>query len=94
METFIANNPKNSSKYEEDGYMLRHDVAGTDPAKGYSGQLVILEQMSKVLTAVVKQPRTNFKEGFKSFAATQAFKESSYTGKTVWVRITGKNFLD
>jgi predicted dehydrogenase len=95
METFICNDPKNSSKYEEDGYMLRHDVAGTDPAKGYSGQLVILEQMSKGIdSGGKKQPETNFKEGFKSFAATQAFKESSYTGKTVWVPDYWKNFLD
>jgi len=41
-----------------------------------------------------KQPGTNFCEGFKTFVATQAFKESSYTGKAVWVPDLYRHLLD
>jgi predicted dehydrogenase len=93
VETMICNDPNDSRKYEEDGYMPRSDVEGLDGTK--TGQLVILEQMSRGIdSGGQKQPGTNFCEGFKSFAATQAFKESSYTGKAVWVPDYWKHFLD
>ncbi|MBD3351791.1 MAG: hypothetical protein GF364_09930 [Candidatus Lokiarchaeota archaeon] len=93
VETFLCTDPIDSRKVEEDGYLPRHDVEGLD--SGMNGQLVILEQMSKGIdSGGEKQPQTNFCEGFKSFAATQAFKESSYTGKAVWVPDYWKHFLD
>ena len=93
VETFLCNDPKDSRKCEEDGYLPRHDIEGCDSSK--NGQLVILEQMSRGIDSGGKiQPDTNYCEGFKSFAATQAFKESSYTGKAVWVPDYWKNFLD
>ena len=92
VETLICADPKDSRKGEEDGYMPRHDVAGFN---NINGQAVILEQMKIGIDSCgKKQPETNFCEGFKSFAATQAFKESSYTGKAVWVSDYWKHFLD
>ncbi len=93
VETMICTDPNDSRKVEEDGYMPRGDVAGNK--NNWNGQMIILEQMSKGIdSGGQKQPETNFKEGFKSFAATIAFKESSYTGKTVWVPDYWKHFLD
>ncbi len=93
VETFIANNPNDSRKVEEDGDLPRHDVEGNGST--IVGQLVILSMMSEGIdSGGEKQPGTNFCEGFKSFAATQAFKESSYTGKAVWVPDYWKHFLD
>lgn len=95
VETFICNDALDSRKVEEDGYMPRQDVEKLDPKGRITGQLVILEQMSRGIdSGGQKQPGTNFCEGFKSFAATQAFKESSYTGKAVWVPDYWKHFLD
>ena len=93
VETFISTDPIDSRKVEEDGYLPRHDVEGMDSSK--TGQLVILEQMSKGIDSGGEvQPLTNFCEGFKSFAATQAFKESSYTGQAINPQKYWKHFLD
>jgi hypothetical protein len=93
VETQICNDPLDSRKFEEDGYMPKPDVENL--GKNYDGQMVILEYMSRGIDSAGKnQPPTNFCEGFKSFAATQAFKESSYTGKAVWVPDYWKHFLD
>lgn len=94
VETFLCTDPHDSRVVvEEDGYLPRHDVEGLDSA--YTGQLVILEQMSQGIdSGGEKQPGTNFCEGFKSFAATQAVKQSSYTGQAVWVPDLWKHLLD
>ncbi|MFX0103432.1 MAG: Gfo/Idh/MocA family protein [Candidatus Hodarchaeota archaeon] len=92
VETMICNDPYDSRKYEEDGYLPRNDIEGLE---NMAGQQVILEQMSRGIdSGGEKQPGTNFCEAFKSFAATQAFKESSYTGKAVWVPDYWKHFLN
>ncbi len=92
VETFISTDPNDSRIVEEDGYMPRHDVEGFDQKVG---QQVILEQMSRGIDSGGEiQPGTNFCEGFKSFSATQAFKESSYTGNAVWVPKYWDHFLE
>jgi predicted dehydrogenase len=84
VETFMANDPNDSRKVEEDGYMPRHDVEGL--GENMTGQLVILEHMSKGIdSGGEKQPGTNFCEAFKSFTASIAFKDSSRTGESVWL---------
>ncbi len=53
---------------------------------GYIDQACILEQMHRGIESKGKeQPLLNFEEGFKSFAVSMACRESSRTGKTVWV---------
>jgi predicted dehydrogenase len=75
---------KEGTKWEEDGYMPVHDIG--DLGTKFDGQSIILEQMKRSIESNGKnQPDTNFKEGFKSFAVTQAALESSRTGETVWV---------
>ena len=72
------------TKWEEDGYL----PGDAGPVRGtpYTGQLVILDQMSKAIESNgKKQPDTNFLEGFKSFAVTMAAIESSRSGKSVWL---------
>lgn len=74
----------NRTKFEEDGYL----PIDAGPIRGttYSGQLVILEQMSKAIDSKGKiQPDTNFVEAFKSFAVSMAAIQSSHTGQAVWV---------
>lgn len=91
VETLMCTDPMDSRKVEEDGFMPRQDVEGGK----YQGQLVILEQMSRGIDSGGKlQPGTNFCEGFKTFAATQALKESSHTGQAVWVPNLWKHLLD
>ena len=93
VETFICNDPNDSRKVEEDGYMPRNDVEGY--GADIVGQAVILSQMSDAInTGGEKQPGTNFCEAFKSYAASMAFKESSNTGKAVWCPDYYKNLLD
>ena len=92
VETLMCTDEMDSRKVEEDGYMPQQNVEGCD-AK-YTGQLVILEQMSKGIESGGKiQPQTNFCEGFKTFAATQALKQSSYSGQAVWVPDLWKHLL-
>ncbi len=83
LQSWIYTDPE-GTKWEEDGYPLEWDVKNL--GKGYDGQMVILEQMSRGIDSGGKtQPDTNFKEGFKSFAVTMAALESSRTGKSIWV---------
>ncbi len=71
-------------EWEEDGYLPVQDVG--DLGTKYDGQMVILEQMSRSIdSSGEKQPDTNFKEAFKSFAVTMGALESSKTGQAVWV---------
>ncbi|MFX0098438.1 MAG: Gfo/Idh/MocA family protein [Candidatus Hodarchaeota archaeon] len=71
-------------KWEEDGYL----PGDAGPVRGtpYTGQKVILEQMSNCIdTKGNMQPDTNFLEAFKSFATTMGALESSRLGTSVWV---------
>ncbi|MFX0102204.1 MAG: Gfo/Idh/MocA family protein [Candidatus Hodarchaeota archaeon] len=96
VEYSVYKNPSNrNAGVEEDGYL------GIDagPMEGlnvpYTGQEMILEMMSRGIdSGGEKQPGTNFKEAFKSFAVSQACKESSFTGNTIWVPNYWKDFLD
>jgi len=93
METLQETDPRKPRVFEEDGYLPVKDVErmGTN----YTDQLVILEQMSRGIdSGGAKQRGTNFKEGFKSFAVSQAAIESSFTGKAVWVPDSWKHLLD
>ena len=79
-------------KWEEDGYMPQQDVEnmGTD----YDGQRIILEQMSRSIdSGGQNQPQTNFRDTFKSFAATVAAIESSRTGQSIFVPDYWKGML-
>ncbi|MBD3351603.1 MAG: hypothetical protein GF364_08970 [Candidatus Lokiarchaeota archaeon] len=93
VETFICNNPNDFRKVEEDGYFPKQDIEnlGTD----FTGQPIILEQMSRGIdSGGKKQPGTNFKEAFKSFAVSMGCVESSFHGKAVWIPDYWKNLLD
>ena len=58
----------------------------------YTGQGIILEQMSRINSGGEIQPITNFKEGFKSFAVSMGAIESSFTGQAVRSRSIGITF--
>ncbi len=72
------------TKYEEDGYMPQKDIEHMGVP--YEGQQIILEQVKRSIDSGGKdQPQNNFKDVFKSFAATMGAIESSRTGKSIWV---------
>lgn len=72
----------NTTKFEEDGYLPQQDVENMGTT--YTDDMIILEQMSRSIdSGGQKQPGTNFKEAFKSFAISQAAKESSEMGYAV-----------
>lgn len=80
-------------KFEEDGFMPQSDIEnlGTD----YDGEKIILEQMSRGIDSKgKKQPGTNFKEAFKSFAVAMAARESSERGCAVNPMKYWKDWLD
>ena len=81
--------------FEEDAYL----AMDAGPMEGldvpHTGQAMILEQMSRGIDSGGEiQPGTNYKEAFKSFAVSVACKESSFTGKAIWVPDYWKNLLD
>ncbi|NMC07417.1 MAG: Gfo/Idh/MocA family oxidoreductase [Candidatus Lokiarchaeota archaeon] len=81
----------NRTKFEEDGYL----PVDAGPIRGtkYTGQQVILEQMSRGIDSKGKiQPDTNFVEAYKSFAVSMCAIESSHAGKAVWVPDTWADF--
>ncbi len=64
---------------------------GTD----LEGDSIILEMMSRGIDSNgEKQPGTNFKEAFRSFAVSVAANESSRYGTTVWVPNYWKDWLE
>jgi predicted dehydrogenase len=84
MECKLYTDPKNTTKFEDDGYMPQQDIEnlGTD----YMGHGIMLEQYKRGIEDKGKtQCGTHFKEAFKSFSVAMAAMESSRTGKTVWV---------
>lgn len=71
-------------KWEEDGYLPQNDIGGLD--KPYQGQTYLLEDMKRCIDSNgERQPGTNFKEAFKSFAVSMGAIESSRTGQAIWV---------
>lgn len=76
--------PNDSRKFEEDGYLPRHDVHGIDAGGKYQGQTLILEEVKRGIDSNGEfQPSSHFAEAFKSFAVTRAIRESSVTGRAV-----------
>ncbi len=78
------------NKWEEDGYLPQQDIENMGTK--FDGQCIILEQMKRSIeSGGKKQPQTNFRDTFKSFAATVGAIESSRTGQTIWVPDYWKN---
>ena len=76
---------RNRTKVEEDGY-LPIDAGPVCGIEGKDGQAIILEQMGRGIdSGGKKQPDTNFKEAFKSFAVAMGAIQSSRSGQTIWV---------
>ncbi len=75
--------PNDSRKFEEDGYLPQTDVENLGTK--YTDHGIILEYFSRGIDDGETECGLNFKEAFKSFAVAMAAKESSRTGKTVWV---------
>ncbi|MBD3187767.1 hypothetical protein GF325_13105 [Candidatus Bathyarchaeota archaeon] len=86
---------KMHNDFEQDAYLALDSgsIEGID--KPYTGQGIILEMMSRGIdSGGEKQPGTNFKEAFKSFAVSMACRESSFTGDAVWVPGYWKHLLE
>ncbi|MFX0102427.1 MAG: Gfo/Idh/MocA family protein [Candidatus Hodarchaeota archaeon] len=84
-----------SKDFEQDAFLS----LDAGPIAGLEGNIadrgVILEQMVRGIdSGGEKQPDTNFKEAFKSFAVAMACRDSSLSGNTIWVPDYWKNMLD
>jgi predicted dehydrogenase len=88
---YLPGNPSGSIKNEVDIIPRKDVFHNTQNLEGHS---FFLEDFSKAIDSQGKiKPMTHFEEAFKSFAAIMAAKESSMTGKTVFVPDLWKNLL-
>ncbi len=81
---------QDGTQYEREKLPISKDVEYNED--GRSGQLMILEQMSKGIDSKGKyQPDTNFKDAFKTFCVVAALKESYKHKKAVYIPKYWKN---
>ncbi len=83
IECKLYTDPNDSRKFEKNGYLPKHDIENL--GTNYEKHGIILEYFSQGIEDGETECGLNFKEAFKSFAVAMAAKESSRTGKAVWV---------